>query len=209
MDNQDRIKRLLNYKTLLYQLQNLGFVKVFSDNIADALGVSASLVRKDFAIFGISGSQKGGYEIASIIAKINEILGKNQVQKVIIIGVGRLGSAFMQFVKRFHDEGITIVAAFDISADKINESGEVPVFPIAKLSDFAQENQIRFAIVTVPEAAARQTIDLLKAANMRGILNFTSLKIKSTPETIINNVDIEHELARLIYNVNKQDKQDE
>lgn len=208
MDNQDRIKRLLNYKTLLYQLQNLGFVKVFSDNIADALGVSASLVRKDFAIFGISGSQKGGYEIASIIARINEILGKNQVQKVILIGVGRLGSAFLQFVKRFNDEGITIVAAFDISSEKIDESADVPILPISRLAEFVHENLIRFAIVTVPEGVARQIIELLKAEKMRGILNFTSLKIKSTPETIINNVDIEHELARLIYNVNQQDQKE-
>ena len=208
MDNQDRIKRLLNYKTLLHQLQNLGFVKVFSDNIADALGVSASLVRKDFAIFGIAGSQKGGYEIASIIAKINDILGKNQVKKVIIVGVGRLGSAFLQFVERFHDEGIKIVAAFDVAADKLNESNDIPILPAAKLPEFVQENQIRFAIVTVPEASARQTIETLKEAHLRGILNFTSLKIKSTPQTLINNVDIEHELARLIYNVNKQDNEE-
>lgn len=203
MDNQDRIKRLLNYKTLLNQLQNLGFVKVFSDNIADALGVSASLVRKDFAIFGIAGSQKGGYEIASIVGKINEILGKDKVQKVVLIGVGRLGTAFLQFGQGFHDEGIRIVAAFDINPEKVDDKKEIPVLPMAKLSEFIHENDITFAIVTVPEAAGRQTIELLMSENIRGILNFTSLKIKSTDKTIINNVDIEHELARLIYNVNQ------
>ena len=203
MDNQDRIKRLLNYKTLLNQLQNLGFVKVFSDNIADALGVSASLVRKDFAIFGIAGSQKGGYEIASIVSKINDILGKNKVQKVVLVGVGRLGTAFLQFGKGFHNEGIKVVAAFDINPEKVDETKEIPVLPMPKLSEFIQENDIKFAIVTVPEAAGRQTIELLMSENIRGILNFTSLKIKSTDKTIINNVDIEHELARLIYNVNQ------
>ena len=203
MDNQDRIKRLLNYKTLLNQLQNLGFVKVFSDNIADALGVSASLVRKDFAIFGIAGSQKGGYEIASIVGKINDILGKNKEQKVVLVGVGRLGTAFLQFGKGFHNEGIKVVAAFDINPEKVDETKEIPVLPMAKLSEFVQENEIKFAIVTVPEAAGRQTIELLMSENIRGILNFTSLKIKSTDKTIINNVDIEHELARLIYNVNQ------
>jgi redox-sensing transcriptional repressor len=203
LDNQDRIKRLLNYKTLLNQLQNLGFVKVFSDNIADALGVSASLVRKDFAIFGIAGSQKGGYEIASIVSKINDILGKNKVQKVVLVGVGRLGTAFLQFGKGFHNEGIKVVAAFDINPEKVDETKEIPVLPMPKLSEFIQENDIKFAIVTVPEAAGRQTIELLMSENIRGILNFTSLKIKSTDKTIINNVDIEHELARLIYNVNQ------
>lgn len=203
MENQDRIKRLLNYKTLLYQLQNLGFVKVFSDNIADALGVSASLVRKDFAIFGIAGSQKGGYEIASILNKINDIFGKNKVEKVIVVGVGRLGSALLQFGKGFHNEGIRIVAGFDIDPDKTNGKSDIPILPIAKLSEFIKENEIKFAIVSVPESAARQIMEILMTENIRGILNFTSLKIKSTDKTIINNVDIEHELARLIYNVNK------
>ncbi len=206
MDSQDRIKRLLNYKNLLYQLQNLGFVKVFSDNIADALGISSSLVRKDFAIFGIAGSQKGGYEIASILSKINDILGKNEVQKVILVGVGRLGTAFLQYGKGFTDEGIKIVAAFDIDPGKIDEKAEIPVLPMAQITGYIQENDIKFAIIAVPEPAARQTIDLLKAEKIQGILNFTSLKVKSTDETIINNVNIEHELARLIYTVNQKNK---
>ena len=207
MGNQDRIKRLLNYKNLLYQLQNLGFVKVFSDNIADALGVSSSLVRKDFAIFGIAGSQKGGYEIASILVKIHEILGKNETQKVILIGVGRLGAAILNFGKGFTDEGIKIVAAFDIDPAKIDENVAVPILPMSRLADYIRDNEIRFAIVTVPESASRQIIDVLKAEKIQGILNFTSLKIKSTDETIINNVNIEHELARLIYTVNQKNQE--
>ncbi len=207
MDNQDRIKRLLNYKNLLHQLQNLGFVKVFSDNIADALGISSSLVRKDFAIFGIAGSQKGGYEIASILSKIHDILGKNEVQKIILIGVGRLGTAFLNYGKGFTDEGIKIVAAFDTDPAKIDENIDVPILPVTKLADYIDDNEISFAIVAVPEAAARQTIDLLKSEKIQGILNFTSLKIKSTDETIISNVNIEHELARLIYTVNQKNKE--
>jgi len=206
VDSQDRIKRLLNYKNLLYQLQNLGFVKVFSDNIADALGISSSLVRKDFAIFGIAGSQKGGYEIASILAKIHDILGKNEVQKIILIGVGRLGTAFLNFGKGFTDEGIKIVAAFDNDPAKIDEKADIPIFSINNIADYIENNEIHFAIVAVPEAAARQTIELLRAEKIKGILNFTSLKIKSTDETIISNVNIEHELARLIYTVNQKNK---
>ena len=206
MDSQDRIKRLLNYKNLLYQLQNLGFVKVFSDNIADALGISSSLVRKDFAIFGIAGSQKGGYEITSILAKIHEILGKNETQKIILIGVGRLGAAFLNYGKGFTDEGIKIVAAFDINPDKIDETASMPILPMNNLAEFIRDKQIKFAIVTVPESASRQIIDILKAEKIQGILNFTSLKVKSTDETIINNVNIEHELARLIYTVNQKNK---
>jgi redox-sensing transcriptional repressor len=62
MNTKDQVSRLLSYKNLLYQFQSLGLVKVFSDNIADSLEISSSLVRKDFSHFGITGNQKGGYQ---------------------------------------------------------------------------------------------------------------------------------------------------
>lgn len=40
--------RLMKYKDTLRKLKALGLVKVFSDNLADSIGVSPSLVRKDF-----------------------------------------------------------------------------------------------------------------------------------------------------------------
>ncbi|MBN1465491.1 redox-sensing transcriptional repressor Rex [candidate division KSB1 bacterium] len=207
MDSQDRIRRLLNYKNLLYQLQNLGFIKVFSDNIADALGISASLVRKDFAIFNIAGSQKGGYHIPSILLKIHDILGKNEIQKIVLIGAGRLGSALLNYGQILIDEGIKIVAAFDIDPGKLDEKAAVPILSMNSLANFISENDIHFAIVTVPESSARQVMDILKAAKIQGVLNFTSLKVKSTDATIINNVNIEHELARLIYMVRQKNRE--
>ncbi|NOY59850.1 MAG: redox-sensing transcriptional repressor Rex [Calditrichaeota bacterium] len=204
MESKDRIKRLLDYKNLLYQLQSLGFVKVFSDNIADAMGISSSLVRKDFAVFGIVGSQKGGYEIESIIDRINQVLGKNEIEKIIIVGVGRIGQALMQYSKGFREEGIRIIAGFDSDPTKMNGGADIPVFPINELHEFVVENKIKFAIVAVPETAARATIEILKQEKIQGILNFTSLSVKSTDETTISNVDIEHELAQLIYFVNNR-----
>ena len=69
MGNGDKIYRLSNYKNLLNRLKGIGFVKVFSDNMADTLEISPSLVRKDFREFGIRGAQKGGYSIESVLQK--------------------------------------------------------------------------------------------------------------------------------------------
>jgi redox-sensing transcriptional repressor len=208
MTIQNRINRLLSYKHLLLRFKSLGLVKVFSDNIADPMGVSASLVRKDFGIFGISGSQKGGYLIDEVLDKINDILGSKQIQKVIIVGVGRIGGALMSY-KGFHKDGIRIVAGFDIDARKLNNGGAIPVRPIEELPDYIKKNGIKVAIMAVPDPAAQQTLEILKTSNIEGILNFTPVKFKSTDRITINNFNIENELINLIYFVNKYKKEKE
>lgn len=202
MTIQNRINRLLSYKHMLKRFKSLGLVKVFSDNIADPLGISASLVRKDFGTFGITGSQKGGYTIDDILAKINEVLGSNEIQQVIVVGAGRIGEALMSY-KGFHRDGIKIVAGFDIDLKKIRKNGEIPVKPIEELEDFVRSHNISVAILAVPDIAAQQMFEILKTADIRGILNFTPVKFKSTENFTVNNFNIENELVNLIYFVNK------
>lgn len=203
MTNKGQILRLLNYKNLLKHLQTLGFKKVFSDNISDTLEISSSLVRKDFGNFGITGNRKGGYEIDSILNKIDDILGKDEIQKVIVVGVGRIGEALMKY-QGFMKEGIQIIAGFDIDPSRINTEGNPPVYHNDKIADFIKENDIKICIMTVPQMVAKHTVDLLTATGIGGILNFTPIKFQSTPELTINNINIVHELENLIYVVNKQ-----
>lgn len=207
MTNKGQILRLLNYKNLLKHLQTLGFKKVFSDNISDTLEISSSLVRKDFGNFGITGNRKGGYEIDSILAKIDDILGKDEVQKVIVVGAGRIGEALMKY-QGFMKEGIQIVAGFDIDPGKINPDGNPPVYHNDKLADFIRDNDIKICIMTVPQMVAKHTVDLLTATGIGGILNFTPIKFQSTTELTINNINIVHELENLIYVVNRQKESD-
>ena len=44
---------------------------------------------------------------------------------------------------------------------------------------------------------------LLQEVGIEGILNFTPVKVKSNNELTVNNINIEHELANLIYFVNQ------
>jgi redox-sensing transcriptional repressor len=205
MDTKDRIFRLLNYKNLLYRLKSLGFKKVFSDNISDTFGISSSLVRKDFVYFGIKGSQKGGYDIETVLDNIREILGKNKTYKVIVIGTGRVGQALMNY-KGFHEEGIEIVAGFDIDSKLINTDAPLPILPINQMEDFIQKNNVEIAILSVPKLASQQTVEVLKQTNIKGILNFTGQKINTEGKIIVNNINIVSELEKLIYLINQSDK---
>lgn len=206
--DRERIFRLLTYKGILLKFKSLGFIRVFSDNIAEALDISSSLVRKDFGIFGISGSQKGGYHIDRILEKINEILGTGELQKVIIVGVGRIGEALIRY-KGFENDGIKIVAGFETDHRRINPQSEIPVYPVEELRDYVKRNNIRIAIMAVPEMVSMHTYDQLKEAGIKGILNFTPTNIKSSEGIVVNHVNIEHELANLIYFVNLESRKDE
>ncbi len=203
MGNGDKIYRLLNYKNILVRLKSIGFVKVFSDNLADSLEVSPSLVRKDFREFGIRGAQKGGYQIETVLEKINEILGVNKKHKIVIIGAGRIGQALLNF-PGFKKDGIQITAVFDNDPEKIHEEGDIPVYHVKYLSDIIRKNNIKLAILAVPENAALGCMESLEASGVKGVLNFTSLNLKSE-KIKINNVNIGNELENLIFSITNKD----
>lgn len=199
----DKIYRLLNYKNILVRLKSIGFVKVFSDNLADSLEVSPSLVRKDFREFGIRGAQKGGYQIEAVLEKINEILGVNKKHKIVIIGAGRIGQALLNF-PGFKKDGIQITAVFDNDPEKIHEDAEIPVFHVKYLSEIIRKNNIRLVILAVPENSALGCMETLESSGIKGVLNFTSLNLKSE-KIKINNVNIGNELENLIFSVTNKD----
>jgi redox-sensing transcriptional repressor len=203
--NKNCIIRLSRYKNALYRLQALGFVKVFSDNLADSVGSTASQVRKDFSLFGISGNKKGGYQIDILLEKLNSILGKDQLQKVIVIGAGHIGSALMRY-RGFEKEGIKILGGFDIDPAKINRNSVVPILPLEEVKAFIKAQGIKIAILAVPDIAAQQAVEMITGAGIKGVLNFAPLRLKDVEGCIINNVNLEIELENLIYFVNVEAK---
>lgn len=173
--NKNCIIRLSRYKNALVRFKSLGFIKIFSEYLADAVGGTSAQVRKDFSLFGISGNKRGGYQIDALIAKLNSILGKNEVQKVVLVGAGQLGSALMRY-NTFEKEGIHIVAAFDIDPAKLNAKSATPILPIDEMARFIQHNAVKIAILSVPDSAAQQTLDILIRAGIKGVLNFAPIE---------------------------------
>jgi redox-sensing transcriptional repressor len=195
------ILRLSRYKNELFRFKELGFIKIFSEYLAEAVGVTSAQVRKDFSLFGISGNKRGGYNIDALIDKLNSIFGKNQTQKVIVMGAGNLGSALLKY-KNFEKQGIKIEAAFDLDPAKCSQKAGVPVFQLSDMESFVKKNDIRIAILCVPEVAAQSTIDLMAKAGIKGVLNFSPIQLKAPEQCIVTNVNVEVELENLIYFVN-------
>jgi len=199
--NKNIIIRLSKYKNSLKKLKNFGFKKVFSDNIADSIGVTPSQVRKDFSVFGIPGNKKGGYSVDDLIDELNIILGKNEINKIIVVGAGNLGTALIKY-EIFKKEGIHIVAGFDIDPERIDENSNIPIYHANKLTDFIKSNNIHIGIIAVPENAAQSVFDIMINSGIKGVLNFSPFILKGSEEVVINNIYLQTELESLIYYVN-------
>ena len=198
--NKNCIVRISRYKNALTRLKSLGFVKVFSSNLADATGTSSAQVRKDFSLFGITGNKRGGYNVEDLIEQMNEIFGKHLVHNVVIVGLGNIGKALLRY-KGFEKEAIRIIAAFDIDPAKFDENAEVPVYPLEHLADFVKDNEIKLGVIAVPDVAAQQVFEMMKKAGIKGLLNFAPNNLRTEDDVVINNINLEMELENLIYYV--------
>jgi len=201
MPNKNDVTRLSRYRNALIRLRALNFVKVFSDNLADATGVSAVQVRKDFSAFDISGNRRGGYEVDELIKRLNKILDKDTIHKFIEVGAGNLGKALLRY-PGFAKSGIKIVACFDVDPVKYDRDAEIPVLPIEELDDFVRKHQVRFGIISTPDVAAQQVLVRMISSGIKGILNFAPIYLRGPQDCVINNVNLESEIENIVYFVN-------
>ena len=201
MISRTQIMRLLKYKNALKRMKSFGFIKAYSNNLGDAIGISAVQVRKDFSLFSISGNKKGGYIIDDLLDRIDDILGKKVSHSIILIGYGKIGKALVNY-RGFENESMKIVAAFAHNPEKIDRDAKPPILPIEELKDYIINNKIEVAILTVPDLEAQRMFDVICNAGIKGVLNFAPIKLLDKPNCIINDVNIVDEIESLFYFIN-------
>ena len=105
----------------------------------------------------------------------------------------------------FHQSNhVRISAAFDVNEDITGtiQSG-IPVYPMSDMKEQLKLQQIEIVILTVPAPVAQKVTDELVEVGVRGILNFTPLRI-TVPENIrVQNVDLTNEMETMIYILNQ------
>lgn len=192
-------KRLPIYYRYLNILLDADKKRVSSTELSEAVKVDSATIRRDFSYFGALGKRGYGYDVEKLLAFFKKILNQDTLTNVALIGVGNLGHALLNF--NFHkNSNVRISAAFDINPAMANtvQSG-VPVYPMAELEKQLMEQQIEIAILTVPSPVAQKITDQLVDAGVKGIMNFTPLRV-SVPDTVrVQNVDLTNELQTLIY----------
>ncbi len=199
--NKNSIPRLVQYRHVLKRISDSGRIRVYSNDLAEAIGITAAQVRKDFSLFGIIGKKRGGYDVHDLLVVIQKILGFQQGQDVVIVGMGHLGTALSNY-KGFGEEGICIKAGFDTDADKCGTRGHIPVYPFSECLKYITDHHIKVGIIAVPAGAAQKVLNVMLLGGIEGVLNFAPVHLFADQPCVIHDVNLMVELESLLYFVN-------
>lgn len=196
------IRRLPRYYRYLNELNKSGQTRISSSALGKKMGVTASQIRQDFSYFGGFGQQGYGYNVRYVIEEIERLFGVLAEFKAIIVGAGNLGHALANY-QGVKNRGVKILAMFDVSPDKIGQDGkEIPVKHIDEMEKFVRENQVDFAILTLPKDNVHGVVDTLKECGVRGFWNFTAVELETDGDVSVENVHLTDSLMTLGYKIN-------
>lgn len=195
------IYRLSIYQRCLERLKENEIETVSSEALAKAAGVKPTQLRKDLSNFGQLGTRGLGYSVENLIGVIGDVLGRNHLQPVILVGVGNLGAALLRY-QGFNKEGFEVTASFDADAERIETLGKrlkMNVLHQSEMDDFIRTHDVKMAILTVPGSVAQEVANQLVEAGILAILNFSPTVLEVPDYVQVNNVDLAVELENLSY----------
>jgi len=196
------IERLLQ---LTRVLDNCGKPTITSSEIEARTGWSSHTIRKDISYLSGDLSSGTGYTTAALKDAISTALGLAEGRSCCVVGLGRLGSAFLNF-PGFLEEGFKVVAGFDSSVNRVEIlQSPVTLYPSYKMGEVITRFKIELALLCVPAAAAQATADKLFAAGIKGIVNFAPVALVAPAGTRVRNVYVVDELRALAAHISCAD----
>lgn len=196
---QATAKRLPLYYRFIQNLHASGKQRVSSAELSEAVKVDSATIRRDFSYFGALGKKGYGYNVNYLLSFFRKTLDQDELTNVALIGVGNLGTAFLNY-NFLKNNNTKISTAFDVDENKVDTFiGDVQVYHLDELEKRLEEKGISVAILTVPAPVAQTITDRLVQANVKGILNFTPARISVPSDIRVHHIDLAVELQSLVY----------
>lgn len=196
---QATAKRLPLYYRFLSNLHASGKQRVSSAELSEAVKVDSATIRRDFSYFGALGKKGYGYNVSYLLSFFRKTLDQDELTKVALIGVGNLGTAFLNY-NFLKNNNTKIEVAFDVEPEKVKKKiGNVKVYHMDDLEKVVKEQNIEVAILTIPAPVAQNVTDRLLNANIKGILNFTPARLTVPANVRVHHIDLAVELQALVY----------
>ena len=192
--------RLSVYLRCLNLLDASGVRTVSSQALAEQFHLNAAQIRKDLAYFGEFGVRGVGYYVKELRRHLRQILGIDRGVSVAIMGAGNLGLALADY-PGFRDEGFEIVAMFDTARDKVGHRSRagVPIYDVRDLRKVVRREHIGIAVVAVPAGAAQDVVNVIAAAGIKAILNFSPGAVRVPEGVKLKSMDLTVSLESLSF----------
>lgn len=183
--SDNTIERMCKIFGYLNTLEKKSIDFVSSKELAKVIGTTEYTIRKDISLLEMKGYTRKGYMVKSFKEELGDKLHLTQKYKACIVGLGRLGTALLDY-KNFQEDGFEIVAGFDCNINKVERiRTRIDIFAISSMENIIAQRSIELGIVTVPAESAQEVVDGLIKAGVKGILNFSPIKIV-VPKYIIH-----------------------
>ena len=193
------ISRLPLYVQTLNQLLRDGKSVVSSSELGERLNITSSQIRRDFSYFGGFGKKGKGYDIISLMESLRSILNLNQIWQVVLVGVGHVGQALLNY-DGFSRKGFEIIAAFDVSPKVIGKKfGGLEVKGIDQLEQEICTMKVNIGAITVPSEHAQLVCDRLVKCGIRAILNYAPVALEVPEGVQVSNIDPVLKLQKKTY----------
>ena len=205
---KNQIKRFPLYLNYLHSLKDEGLFYISSIQAAIYLKINNEVVKKDFySLLSEKGKPNTGRDIDQLIERIDEALGHHHEMKAVIVGVGSLGKALINFTA-FNRNGFEIMMAFDVNRMlyEIDVNG-VLVKPLEELEEYVKNNDIEVGIITTPASQAQHVADIMIRAGIKGIWNFAPIRIKNETNIPIECTNISVDFSSLAQRIKKGEKE--
>ncbi len=195
------LERLATYLRYLIDLDASHVETISSTDVEKQTGINAAQFRKDLSYFGEFGKPGVGYNVYELQGRIARILKIDQMQPVIVLGAGNLGTALIRY-PGLREHKFNIAGAFDNDPGKVGTRlGDIVVQHVGDLGEDNQTLGARIAIIAVPASAAQSVVDDAIAAGVRVILNFAPIILRVPDRIVVRNVSFLQELAVLSYHL--------
>jgi redox-sensing transcriptional repressor len=202
---QGVIERLPVYLNALIQLRQDGQSTLSSARLGELTRVNPAQIRRDLTHFGSFGRRGIGYDVVTLIDRIQRILGSDHTHRLVLVGAGNLGSAIASY-DGLRKHGFIVSAIFDSDPSKIGQRlGDLIVRDSNEMTSVIRQQGISIGVVAVPPAAAQVVADRLVSAGIRVILNYTPSVVRVPPDVTLHNTDPVQELLHTLYYLSRQD----
>jgi len=198
-------RRFPLYLRALQQLQQRGIDRVMSYQIGKMVDVEANTVRRDLMFVKHKGKSAYGYDVDSLIDAFNQEIGTtSENAKLILIGVGNIGSGLLKYNSIPSHVG-QIVCAFDSDPSKIGtEINNVPIYDFRQIKQRIPSN-CRIAILAIPKENIDAVVSQLVALKVKAIINFSDGVPRKRNGIVIHQVDLAKIVSEIIYDFKKSE----